>query len=662
MVRLIYPLGLLVVTVFLSAEAWSGTSVGSLTLNPAHGVRDASLVIGTPRPIRSDEWNVLTPLTVAQSHHGYSPITLDGVGSHNLSVIPDIPNTDWSTAFKPWDLPMLALDVQHGFAARWWLMSLILLLGAYLLLLAVTDRTDISILFSLGLWLSPFFHWWYASISLDSVGMGMLALGAWLYAIRAPTLPRRAAWIALAAYSLVGFILLFYPPFQVPTALILLVIGVCDVIGRRAERSLPWRRLIADFAALASVVGVILIAYYVHDRATIAAVNGTLYPGHRRATGGGTSLQQLLSAPFGLSLAQHGAGLSTTNQSEISSFVLFGPFALLQLQRIHLREFMSRWRVMLSGMAAVFLVLLAWYLISLPPIVAKVLLLDRAEPQRAIIGVGAAGILLMAFFCAAEVRPVTRGLASGGAALATEEQRRRVNGGAVICAALAFGMYFWAGRNLITRFPTLKMTLWGAGLASAAAAVVVLLTCARKALMGGVALVALGALVSLPSNPLYRGLGALTTSPLLSTIAHDAATPSDATHRTWLSFGNNLYARDIITASGAPTLTAINTYPNVRAWEVLDPKRRSERVWNRYANVYFFPAPSGAPPKITLLQQDVVQVIIDPCGVAAQRLGVGFVVSPFPLSGSCLSLESTFRNANTTALIYRRTPTRVSNG
>ena len=95
-----------------------------------------------------------------KSHHGYPRFTMDGIPDHDLSVIPDIPNTDWSTAFKPWGLPALALDVEHGFAARGRLIFFFLLLGAYLLLLALTDRTDIAIVFSLALWLSPFFQWW----------------------------------------------------------------------------------------------------------------------------------------------------------------------------------------------------------------------------------------------------------------------------------------------------------------------------------------------------------------------------------------------------------------------------------------------------------------------------------------------------------------------
>ncbi len=280
---MVYPALLVVATIGLSAAGLSGTSVGVITAGQSNATADPALVAGTPRPIRSDEWGVATPLLVAQSHHGFSPVSNDSIGEHTVTVLPDIPNTDWSTLFKPWDLPVLVLDLEHGFAARWWMMSLVLLLGAYLLLLALTDRTDIAIVFSLALWLSPFFQWWYLSSSLDTVGMGMVTVGAFLYSLRASTTGRRVAWLALSAYSAIGFTLLFYPPFQIPTALVVGVVGVCYVVGRWPELGLTPRRLITDLIGLAVVVGATLGVFYLHSRSpsspsTAPSIRDTVRP------------------------------------------------------------------------------------------------------------------------------------------------------------------------------------------------------------------------------------------------------------------------------------------------------------------------------------------------------------------------------------------------
>jgi hypothetical protein len=598
-------------------------------------------------------------LFVAQSHHGYPRITQDGVGPHDLSVILDVPNSDWSTLFKPWDVPMLLLDVQHGFAARWWTMSIVLLVGAYLLLLALTGSLGIAVLFSLGLWLSPFFHWWYTSIALDSVGMGMMALGAFLFALRATNVLRRTAWLALTAYATIGFALLFYPPFQVPVALVIAAVGIFEVAGRLKERSVSWRTIAVCGGAAVAAVGVVLLAFYLHSRSTIAAVNGTIYPSHRHEAGGHTSLLQLFSAPFGLSLASNGAALTgDTNQSEISSFLLLGPFALLQLSRMRFRDLQTRWRLLIAGTAAVFALLSVWYLVSLPSFLAAVLQLDRVRAGRSIVGVGTAGILLMALFVAARFHPGQHPEARHGSNRLVDDNERRVTTGALVCGVVAFVMYFWGGRDLLTELPSLHLSLYAAALAAGAAGLVVLLTSARNVIVGGTALVVLGGFVSLSANPLYRGLGPLTSSPMLATFSREALHPPDRSHTTWVSFAGT-YVTDVMIASGVPALNAIDGYPVAKSWEVLDPERRASAIWNRYANVAFAPAPPGAPPKLTLVQEDVVDVSFDPCGTAAGNLGVGFFVSQAPLADTCLRLLTTTASDGTQVDIYARVGTQL---
>jgi len=636
---MVYPAVLVIAVVVLTSLGWSGTSVGVLAASSPTAAPDPNLIVGTPRPIRSDEWHVIAPLFVAQSRDGYPRYTVDGLGPQDLSVF-DVPIWGWTTLFKPWDLPALVLNLEHGFAARWWLMSFFLLFGSYLLLLELTDRTGIAVLFSLGLWLSPFFQWWYASSSLDSVGLGMLALAAFLYSFRAPTATRRVAWLGLAAYSTVAFVLILYPPFQISVALVMIAIGVGELIGRHSELGITWRRIATNLGAVILVVGVVVVAYYVYARVAIAGLNGTVYPGHRRVSGGGTSMLQLLSAPFGLSLAQNGSGISGTNQSEISSFLMLGPFALLQLLRLRMRDLVFRWRVLLLGAAAAFVILTTWFLISLPPSLASLLLLNRVPPYRAIIGVGVAGILLMALLCAAEFRPVQQRTDDVDmVSTVLRARQRRVNSGALVCAAAAFVMYFWAGRRFVAGFPTLELSLVGAGLACAAASVVVLLTSARRAIAGGIAFVLFGAVVALPVNPLYRGLGVLTSSPLLPVFTKVSARASGPGHSRWLSFASTAVT-DELRASGLHTLNAVDIYPDQKAWAVLDPHKLSIAVWDRYANLTFAPGPSNTSATLTLPQADQVEITLNPCSSVARELAVGFVVTQTPLTYSCLKLDA----------------------
>ena len=436
--------------------------------------------------------------------------------------------------------------------------------------------------------------------------------------------------------------------------LILGLIGVCEIAGRLRRGDLHWRRTVTDAAVVAVATGAVCVAFYVHSESTIAAVTGTVYPGRRRDTGGHTSLFQLLSAPFGVALADHGTTLEGTNQSEISSFLLLGPFALLQMFRIRLRDLGQRWRMLLLGAAAGLVLVSAWYLVSLPPLVARLLLLDRSPPYRAIIGVGVGGFLLMALFCAAEVEPaVGTGEPAGRVPRLQREFARRVASGAAVCGVLAFGLYFWAGRQFIDAFRGLGLNLWSVGLFSGLAAVVVWLTSGRRVLLGGVALIAFGAVVSLVANPLYLGLGPLTSSPLLPTLHTVAEHPADPANTTWLSYAAPP-VNDVLLASGLQTVNAVDFYPEADVWKILDPHHRHSYAWNRYANLSFAPGAPGSDPVITLIQDDSVRVTLDPCGTAATQLHIGYVLSPAPVAGSCLHLEARPMVGHVPLYVYTR--------
>jgi hypothetical protein len=271
--------------------------------------------------------------------------------------------------------------------------------------------------------------------------------------------------------------------------------------------------------------------------------------------------------------------------------------------------------------------------------------------------VGIAGVLLMAFLCAAEFRPVPpTPEAPDRASSVIRERRRRVNSGAFICAALAFGLYFWVGRSFITAFPTLQLGLRGAGLACGGAAIVILLTSARKAIAGGTAFVLFGAVMSLPVNPLYHGLGVLTSSPLLSTFDRVAARPRDPGHDVWLSYAGT-EVNLVLLASGLQTLNAVDVYPDKNAWTILDPHGKLKFVWDRYANLSYVPNTSTTSTTLTLVAADQISIAINACSSTAGRLGIGFVVSSTPLTESCLDLDKQTTSEGSPVYIYTRSAT-----
>lgn len=87
-----FPLALLIPVIILSALGINGSSVGNYH-NLLYGdkQKDPNLIVGEPRPIRSDEWKVWTPTTILQYESNFQTNNeLLGTG-RNLSFKPEAP-------------------------------------------------------------------------------------------------------------------------------------------------------------------------------------------------------------------------------------------------------------------------------------------------------------------------------------------------------------------------------------------------------------------------------------------------------------------------------------------------------------------------------------------------------------------------------------------
>lgn len=636
----LFPVAVVSIVLVLTGLGWSGTSIG--VTDPGNG----HVVAGTPRPIRSDEWNVITPLVVAQSHHGYPGTSVDSIGSHNLGVILDVPTKTWPTVFRPWDYGFFLLDVERGFAFRWWSFSAILLLGAYGLLLQLTRRLTVAAVFSVALWASPFFHWWYLGISWVSAGMGMAALAAFLAALDHPRGPARYGLIVLSAWALVSFALVLYPPFQIPIAIVMVLVGLADLWARYGSARDLIRLAGPPLGSVLLLTLVVLVAYYLANRGAIHLISNTVYPGRRRDTGGVDNLYQYFSAPYGLDLAVHGSGLSISNQSEISSFIPIAPYVCLQLLRLRPSALADRARWLLTGAVSAFLLLSIWYFVGLPGPISIITGLDRVPPTRAIGGIGVAGLLVVALFSTGiQADPLPRN--------ASPSSSQRLNGvaiipGALAIAALAFGVTYWSGRMLAAASPGLGIGSHTELIASLAVAGIVFFVTAGNAIFGGLLLAVLGMAVSLPVNPLYSGLAPYTSAGTTGLFTSIGRSDSGG----WLSF-IDIPVSDILISSGVRTVNSVSLYPNPQAWRILDPSGSQRQIWDRYANLSFVAEPGLATPRLDLIAPDHVDITVDPCWSGLRKLGVRFEVLPRPSSESCLSPVTNASVLGTPVFVYR---------
>jgi hypothetical protein len=206
-----------------------------------HDVIDGSaaseVLIGEPRPIRSDDWKVHLPLVLAQRAASPAfPVINPNVGGlgQDMRIPIETPVLHWSTLFRPtlWGY-FLGADV--GLAWHWWSRALGLF-GVWLAVFAVVARGRLGVA-ALGAALlvaSPFFQFWALNAAPHATALGacFLAVTALL---RAAT-PRRIAAAALGLGLAGGWLALtVYPPYQITLAWLGVALALGFALDRRSD-------------------------------------------------------------------------------------------------------------------------------------------------------------------------------------------------------------------------------------------------------------------------------------------------------------------------------------------------------------------------------------------------------------------------------------------
>lgn len=211
---------------------------------------------------------------------------------------------------------------------------------------------------------------------------------------------RRWTRVGAAAFLLSCFALEFYPPFQVSVALVLGALSIGVVTRMIRVRELPLRRLLVNAGVIAGAVAAVAAAFAVTNWAAISAIADTVYPGERRSVGGTAPLDHLMTAWYGLKYLSDGptfVGTMFTNESEASFLLLLGVFLLPAVPLVR-RFIAGRSKPLHEPLMGLFVAtgpLMVHMYVGLHRVVARVTMLDRVDPLRAVLGLGVASALLV---------------------------------------------------------------------------------------------------------------------------------------------------------------------------------------------------------------------------------------------------------------------------
>lgn len=364
------------------SQTWSPSSYG-LVLRQLQA-KNTGIVLGEPKPIRSDEWGVITSLTAASVNNHFERYNKTSPYNDDLRIAFAVPINDWGWFFKPTMVLYKFVNPAYAFSFHYFAVFALFILGYTYLFRVVGAGRAPAVLLAFCAYFTAYSQFWWTDkgVLFALYGAAMASLF-----MRIPKSIRLLLFYWLLTAMMIE---MFYPPYIVSLAFVGAVFVM--VYGKEWMRPIPFIGLLCSAGAAAGTA-----AFYLKDY--LIATTKTLYPGGRTVMGGGVGLRQAASQlfPFSMFDAHLHELMPNSNICESGTFGVF--FVLLALCFANYRNvpsvlkdraFLRRTTILAVALA----MMLAWELLPIPPGVGRVLLWENVQPSRMQY---AQGLLLLIF-------------------------------------------------------------------------------------------------------------------------------------------------------------------------------------------------------------------------------------------------------------------------
>lgn len=659
---------IIVVLLILTFFKLHGSSIGIYNqVFYGKDYHDQNLLFGQFRHIRSDEWIVQTPLAISQVMNEFRIINpYLGMGQ-NMAIFLDIPTFHWSAIFKPVNFSYFILPLEYAYSFKWWFRAALLLISTYLLLLELFKKNFFfAVMGSILLFLSPFIQWWYSVSAIESVSYGLLI--TWLYI---KTLNYRYKWelityAFLLWYFLVAFLLILYPPFQVSIGWLVAFLMVGYTLQNRQllhKNKLFYLFLVGSMVVIGAVV--VMILFYFDLKDVIEIVMQTEYPG-KRPIYGKYAVGHFFSGFFNVALVNENREIPGLlgNQSESSSFFFLAFFLLPVIIVQKIKQILSEKKIdfMVISLALYFLLVLSWLFLRPREIITSLInsgILDNQNylihflwyidglvggfhslfffpsvaPNRIIIGLGVANILLLLYF------------------LNFKTQEQKLTLGAIAISLMATLLHIYIAFKYLAQSATFLKSNTEIVLICMFVflCMVFLLKHLKKAFL--MTLLSFSIAASAFVNPLYHGLDLLSSNKITGEIAN--ISKDNHFQDRWIVYDYG-FLSNLLAAKGIKVLNSVQTYPNFDLWEKVNPTGNLKYTYNRYAHIFVSTNNHSELVKLFSPFPDQVFIEINPCNKVLDELQVRYIIFNREVSYPCLKKVKQIIYPAMNIIVYER--------
>lgn len=524
---------------------------------------NTSTIIGHPRAIRSDEWLVYTPLMLAQAQNDnwYAQYNENvAQGNYNM-MINGLPVANLTIISHPMQWGFLLLGPVYGYSWYWAMKMILLILISIELVMIVTKKDEIlSLAGGIYLALAPCMMWWLSTSIVDAYifGMAIIVLfNKYIENIEIYKLKQKI-FVAIGMIIVIpAFAMTLYPAYQIPLAYLI----ICCLLINFISNIKKIKKIDYIIMIITLLISFLILGYFimVSWNDIIIQLN-TVYPGARFETGGELTINNFVQYFMNLFLPIN-SGVPYSNACEISTYIYpFTATIILLVYTIINKEFKVKENKILIGLLIIFLILFVWCYIGVNDILAKITLLYMSQSGRTNLVLGLVGVLISLL-------------------LLKKYENKRVftNKQACIISTIITIISYIILKNssYYSYFSIIKLEL---------ALLVVfllsysLLTANKK--VYAILLIIIAAISGAIVNPVARGTKIFYKTDLYSEIRKIEEKDENA---LWI--GSTNVTGQYLMANGINVLNGVNIYPNFEWLNIVDPEKKYEEIYNRYAHI-----------------------------------------------------------------------------
>lgn len=565
---------------------------------------EQSVLLGTPRVIRTDEYSVQLPYYFSQYYNDFKQISHQmSVGGQDMIVGYNSPVWSPTLIGKPFTWGYLLFGNTYGLSWYFCSKTILMFMVGLEMFMILCRRRYLSLFGAFILTFAPGMQWWFSPHFYDVIfwACTLFVVGYWFFRLQGW---KKWAMTLLAVCSLTGFVLALFPSLQVPCGILMLCL-MCACLWRDRDKLVwKWSNL-ANILAVLAGVGAVLGPALWQMREPIRLLMETEYPGSRVSTGGSARKAAWMYFINPVSLFQVLDEPNLLNNSEISSYTHFGVACFLFYPYLwwQLRKQKNRQRAIGDVLWLALLIEGLFLYFEIPEWLAKATLLSMCNRMQTVYGLSAT---IFTVWTIHMVRQTGFGW--------------KKTAGLAVCVIYAVMAESTAHAMVYPNYIDIAngpLLLYAIPLILAAAFWLIFTEWNQLFLCLMICWTAFGGCMV---NPIMQGTASVTDYKLLETVHEQVAKNPDA---WWLTTITD-QTQGLLMANGAKVINGVNFYPDYEKWKLIDPQLKEKKVENRYAHIEVNLTSNKKTTMDLVRGQDLIHVEL--AADDLKKLGVTYIV------------------------------------